>query len=90
MKKLTIPLFFAVLFLTGCGVPDGIEAPGNSTEADQCLRRRIFMECLGALPAGPQETKYNDWDEVVKACESAAYYQSLRPKSLIEKGCSFR
>jgi hypothetical protein len=44
---------------------------------DQEKRRIIFKECLTALPAGPQQTKYNDWDDVVQACETTAYYQSL-------------
>jgi hypothetical protein len=29
----------------------------------------------------------NDWDEVVNACDSAAYYQSLRPRGQIKKEC---
>lgn len=63
---------------------------GGCTEIagpDQCLRREIFQQCMKALPAGPQATKYNDWDEVVSQCESAAYYQSLKKKTQITAEC---
>ena len=59
----------------------------ESTGPDQCLRREIFQQCMKALPAGPQATKYNDWDEVVDKCESVAYYQSLKKKTQITAEC---
>lgn len=59
----------------------------NTTGTDQCMRREIFLQCLQALPAGPQASKYNDWDEVVGACDSAAYYQSLRKLEVIKPEC---
>ncbi len=59
----------------------------ESTGPDQCLRREIFQQCMKALPAGPQATKYNDWDEVVGECESVAYYQSLKKKTQITAEC---
>lgn len=40
------------------------------------LRMRLNQFCLKNLPAGPKSTQYNDWDEVVEACSSTAYYQS--------------
>lgn len=43
------------------------------------------MECLRTAPAGPQSTKYNDWDEVVEACGSEAYYIALQLEPKIEK-----
>lgn len=46
-------------------------------ENDQQIRMERFDSCMKALPAGPQTTMYNDWDEVVRACESSAYYQSM-------------
>jgi hypothetical protein len=55
--------------LLGCG-----DIPRYET--DQALRRTIFMECLKAVPPGPQSTKYNDWDEVISECSSVAYYQA--------------
>ncbi len=54
---------------------------------DQCLRAEAFKQCMKLLPAGPQATKYNDWDEVVNACENAAYYQSLRVKEQVPMQC---
>jgi hypothetical protein len=68
MKR--ILFLIVVLILTGCGQ--------EKWERNQELRTEIFMACLKALPAGPVATMYNDWDEVVSECESAAYYQSLR------------
>jgi hypothetical protein len=41
-------------------------------KVDKQDQRRIFFECLRSLPAGPQATKYNDWDEVVQACDSVS------------------
>ena len=54
---------------------------------DQCIRREVFKECMKSLPAGPASTHYNDWDEVVQACEETAYHQSIRKKSVIKEEC---
>lgn len=59
----------------------------ENTGPDQCLRREIFQQCMKALPAGPQATKYNDWNEVVGECESVAYYQSRKKKTQITAEC---
>ena len=72
-------LVLSLVFLSGCA---------ETTGSDQCLRREIFFQCLKALPAGPLETKYSDWDEVVSQCDTASYYQSLRNKSQISPQCS--
>lgn len=68
--------------LGGCGEPSP-----RATMRDQCLRQSIFLQCLAALPAGPKATMYNDWDEVVSSCESAASYQALRPSFAIKPEC---
>jgi hypothetical protein len=34
-----------------------------------------------ATPAGPQSTKYNDWDEVVPECRNGARYMAGHPRS---------
>jgi hypothetical protein len=70
------------IYLSAC---DG--GPPDPTQPDQCLRREIFMQCLGTVPKGPDSTKYNDWDEVVSECENAAYYQSKRQRSRIKEEC---
>lgn len=70
MKKLIL-IAVAVAGLAGC-------SNGPTQVVDQELRHKYFMECLGKVPRGPVQTKYNDWDDVVQACESAAYYQAIR------------
>jgi hypothetical protein len=71
-------LVLSTLLLVGCEEP---------ARPDQCMRREIFQQCMKALPAGPQATKYNDWDEVVSQCESVAYHQSLRKSDSIKPEC---
>lgn len=71
----------AVALLAGCGKPMEFAGP------DQCLRAEIFQACMKALPQGPQQTKFNDWDEVVEACASTAYYQSVRLPEHIKPEC---
>lgn len=58
-----------------------------STAADQCLRHKLFLECLAAVPAGPTKAEYNDWAEIVSECSSHAYYASLRRAALIKPEC---
>lgn len=70
-----------LLLLTACS------SPANESEIDQCMRREIFRECMSILPAGPQRTHYNDWDEVVDSCATTAYHQSLRLRSQVLPAC---
>jgi hypothetical protein len=71
MMKL-IAAMLALFLLTGCfGSP---KSPEFAT--DQNVRRQVFKDCMASLPEGPRQTTYNDWDEVVKACAEAAYYQA--------------
>lgn len=76
----TLLLLFLLLMLVGCK-----DLP--RTEADQCLRAKLFKDCLESLPKGPEVVKYNDWDEVVEACGQQAYYQSIRLSSHIKPEC---
>ena len=76
-------IMIAALVLSGCG--DG--QPMELTVVDQCMRVELFKSCMASLPAGPQSTHYNDWDDVVDSCESAAYYQSQRKKSQVKESC---
>lgn len=48
----------------------------EAVETDRCERQRRFDACMGVLPAGPVSTMYNDWDEVVDACDMVALRQS--------------
>lgn len=79
-----LPLLAVALALSACG--DG-KPYVPSTQPDQCLRPELFRACLSALPAGPQATQYNDWDEVVEKCEQSSYYQSMRRIETINPEC---
>jgi hypothetical protein len=78
LKKIVI-LAFAGLALASCeeSGPDKVNYGLPLYQTDQVLRAKLFKECMGLLPEGPKKTTYNDWDEVVSACGSQAYYQSL-------------
>lgn len=73
-------LLTALLPLLGC---EQVEP----TIHDQCLRNDIFMRCMAALPPGPEQTKYNDWAEVIDSCEDAAMWQSYRKESMVKPEC---
>ena len=68
-----IMLAVICLALAGCG---GSSRPKYAL--DQALRAERFDACMKALPVGPQSITAagNDWDEVVEACDNAAYYQA--------------
>jgi hypothetical protein len=59
----------------------------TDTIVDQCLRTRLFQQCLTILPKGPTTTTFNDWKDVVSQCESSAYYQSKRVRPLVPSEC---
>lgn len=77
----TIASVALTLALTACDGSIGVSTP------DQCMRAALFASCMRALPAGPVSSQYNDWDEVVATCESAAYRQSLRGAQHIKPEC---
>jgi len=80
MTKIALMLC-SVTLLAAC------EPSSEHSSPDQCLRAQLFQQCLKALPAGPQSTKDNDWDEVVRSCDSVAFYQSYRARKLITPEC---
>lgn len=82
MKKLA--LLFSVLVLTACGDKPVYE---SKNVVDQCLRNKLFEQCLKVVPAGPLATKYNDWDEVIETCGVEAYRQSLRHREFVKPEC---
>lgn len=59
----------------------------NRQMNDQCLRAKLFQQCMTSLPAGPTQSHYSDWDEIVGACESAAMWQSLRRQESVKPEC---
>ena len=67
-----IALVSSILIMSGCDNNTLFE----DWRIDPELRREIFKECMEILPAGPEETVYNDWDEVVDECGTQAYYMS--------------
>lgn len=69
-------LAFAVLILlvAGCARETSKEADALSA-AKSAYRKEIFDDCMQRLPAGPATTHYNDWDDVVEACDKVGYYQ---------------
>ncbi len=81
MFKVGSILIITAILLTGCA-----DKP-TDLGIDQCLRNKIFYECLERIPKGPENVHYNDWSEVIDTCSSAAYYQSLRQRSQIEPSC---
>ena len=63
-------IFAVGLLLAGC---DEVKGPVVNQE----IRERLFFQCLERIPKGPEQTKYNDWDDVVSECGTQAYYMSL-------------
>lgn len=61
-------LSISLLILTGC--------QEGEWRVNQELRAKLFQQCLQLVPKGPDNTKYNDWAEVIGECEDAAYFQS--------------
>jgi hypothetical protein len=81
MNKLLIVL--SVLTLSACS--DKAMEPAYFT--DQCMRAKLFEQCMKLLPAGPVATKYNDWDEVVSECDSTSRRQSVRKTEFVKPEC---
>jgi hypothetical protein len=77
-----IVLLIAVLTLVGC-TPENM----GREQLDQCIRWQLFQQCMAALPAGPVQAKYNDWDEVVSQCESTASRAAYRIPELVPDTC---
>ena len=75
MRYATAMLMLSVL--VGCH-----ELKHPTPPLDPELRQEIFFRCLEALPAGPVETQYSDWDEVVNECAQQAYYMSIKRDSM--------
>ena len=80
------------LTLVACGKHSS-ETTGYASDiddvivVDQCMQREIFNECMKNLPAGPQATHYNDWDEVVAECRHTAYYMAKRRRAFVKPEC---
>ena len=85
--KISRVVILAILFtISGCEQMVDKDPRVN----DQCKRAVIFQACLQAVPSGPTVTHDNPWDQVVRSCEEAAYYQSLRLQSQVSPVCRDR
>ena len=73
LKRSTFALSILIALLSVAGCTPESDAV---VQARKDLRIELFEKCMNLLPAGPQETKYNDWDEVVSACGTQSYYMS--------------
>jgi len=78
MMKFIVATILAI-FVLGCDFL--FPEPDVRWEIDQRLRQELFFKCLDKIPQGPERTKYNDWAEVVEACDEAAYYMSYKKKA---------
>ncbi|AXF53034.1 MAG: putative lipoprotein [Caudoviricetes sp.] len=90
MKKILV-IIGAAFVLTGCtgeieGADPGAPASPWVRFYDKAEQAKAFKECMQVLPAGPKETVYNDWDEVVDSCRSAAREQATFFKRHIGNG----
>jgi len=75
----------AVILMAGCS---GDEAPTKRQWAiDQCVRAELFKQCMTLLPAGPQSTKFNDWDDVVESCNDTSRSQASRRIEFVKSEC---
>ena len=74
-----VVLLILGLAITGC---DKVRS-----NYDQCLRQKLFTECLSKIPKGPESVHYNDWSEVVEACSSSASAYSVRTIDQIPMEC---
>jgi hypothetical protein len=71
MKTSKIILFgLAICALSGCGYPH--------YESDNQEKQAFFFKCLQELPAGPETTKYNDWNEIVSECAQQAAWMTQK------------
>lgn len=67
-RKLLLLVAASALALSACEM--------GHYERDHAARQAAFEKCMSLLPQGPVVTRYNDWAEVVEACDNVASRQS--------------
>lgn len=67
-----LAVVIAALALAGCNNPFAAQPICYEVPANEAQVQANLIQCLNSVPAGPQATKYNDWAEVVEACQQAA------------------
>lgn len=73
MKKIVIiNLCLAALFASVIGgmIYAAYKAP--RFDIDKKIYKEEYYRCINNLPAGPESTVYNDWDEVMEECQYLA------------------
>ena len=77
--ELLIASPLAVLFVWAVSALLAWKPPIDRIDNEDYMR--LYERCLAAVPAGPESTVYNDWDEVVRECKSLAYQRARREAS---------
>ena len=54
----------------------------DASRIDQCLRREIYKECLGAAPKDKEP-----WTKIVDKCSTLSEYQATRRVTQIKPEC---
>ena len=90
MKKILL-LIVATALLSACEDERTPEWYDGRSTTDQCMRTKLFKECMTLLPKGPEKVNIaNDWDEVVNECNSVARRLSYRPEKFVKEECRER
>lgn len=56
--------------------------------SDQCIKAKLFKECMSTIPQVSQPAIYKDLSEVIESCSDFAYYTSLRKESQVKAECA--
>jgi len=74
MKAILCVIAFGVVFIGGLGYAL-YKMPAWKT--DNVKYKTEYYQCINNLPAGPESTVYNDWDEVMEECQYIARKLSM-------------
>ena len=74
--KLSTKILLSIIVISLCTLMGfGIYACDQSMpvhRTDYKAAEDLFLKRLETLPAGPVETKYNDWDEIIYECRQTS------------------
>lgn len=80
----TLISIIMLLILTGCNITPEQKV---TMDTDRCKHIELFQQCLKLTPKGPESTTFNSWDNVIEACDTAAYRQSFTLIENIKQEC---